>query len=47
MRKAEHVIREAKGELVTDVLNEFDRLCQKRDLAAYQAVAAIQTVVLF
>jgi len=47
IRKAEHVIRKAKGELLTDVLNEFSRLCQKRDLAAYRAVAAIQTVVLF
>jgi hypothetical protein len=32
---------------VTDVLGEFNRLCQTRDLAAYRAVAAIQTVVLF
>ena len=47
IRKAEHVIRRAKRELVTDVLGEFSRLCQKRDLAAYRAVAAIQTVVLF
>ena len=40
IRKAEHVIRRAKRELVTDVLGEFSRLCQKRDLAAYRAVAA-------
>jgi hypothetical protein len=47
IRKAEHVIWKAKRELVTDALCEFNRLCEKRDLAAYRAVAAIQTVVLF
>jgi hypothetical protein len=36
-----------KGEETTNVLSEFSRLCQNRDLAAYRAVAAIQTVVLF
>jgi hypothetical protein len=45
--KAEHVIRKAKGEETTNVLTEFNRLCQTRDLAAYRAVADIQTVVLF
>ena len=47
IRKAEHVIRKAKGELIPNVLSEFNRLCQRRDLAAYRAVAAIQPVVLF
>jgi hypothetical protein len=47
IRKAEHVIRKAKGELIPNVLREFNRLCQTRDLAAYRAVPAIQTVVLF
>ena len=49
IRKAEHVIREAKGEgeVRTNVLSEFNRLYQTRDLATYRAVAAIQTVVLF
>jgi hypothetical protein len=47
IRNAERVIREAKGEVRTNVLSEFSRLCQTRDLAAYRAVAAIQTVVLF
>jgi len=47
IRKAEHVIRKAKGEETTNVLSEFNRLCQNRDLAAYRAVAAIQTVGLF
>jgi hypothetical protein len=45
IRKAEHVIRKAKGQLTTNVLSEFTRLCQMRDLAAYRAVAAIQIVV--
>jgi hypothetical protein len=43
--KAGHVIRKAKGQLTTNVLSEFNRLCQMRDLAAYRAVAAIQIVV--
>jgi hypothetical protein len=47
IRKAEHVIRKAKGEAMTNVLSEFNRLCQMRDLAAYRAVAAIEIVVLF
>jgi hypothetical protein len=48
IRKAQRVVRKAKGELtMTDVLSEFNRLCQMRDLAAYRAVAAIQIVVLF
>ena len=47
IRKAEHVIGKAKGEFMTNVLSEFNRLWQRRDLAAYRAVAAIQTVVLF
>jgi len=47
IRKAEHVIRKSKGELRTNVLSEFNQLCQKRDLAAYRAVAAIQIVVGF
>jgi hypothetical protein len=34
IRKAEHVIRKAKGQLIPDVLSEFNRLCQTRDLAA-------------
>jgi hypothetical protein len=45
-RKADYVIRKAKGEMRTNVLNEFNRLCQTRDLAAHRALAAIQTVVL-
>jgi hypothetical protein len=47
IRKAEHVIGKAKGEFMTNVLSEFNRLCQMRDLAAYRAVAAIQIVVDF
>jgi hypothetical protein len=40
IRKAERVIRKGKGEETTNALSEFNRLCQKRDLAAYRAVAA-------
>ena len=47
IRKAEHVIRKAKGQLMTNILSEFTRLCHMRDLAAYRAVAAIQIVVDF
>ena len=47
IRKAEHVIRKAKSDLITNMLSEFNRLCQGRHLAAYRAVAATQTVVLF
>jgi hypothetical protein len=45
IRKAEHVIRKANGELTANVLSEFNRLCQSRDLAAYRAVATIQIAV--
>ena len=42
-----NVILKAKSELIPNALSEFNRLCQTRDLAAYGAVAPIQTVVLF
>ena len=39
--------RQLRGQLITSAFSEFNRLCQRRDLAGYRAVAAIQTVLLF
>lgn len=39
IRKAQHVIRKAKGELITDMLSEFNRLCQGLTAVLSQAVS--------